>query len=178
MVYGWPMRLPRLVTLALTSALLLLLAAPALAARTTVRNNGIGPLKIGMKRSAALKTGWLSGRAPGCELAIPAPITYQLNGPDAPAPIEGSAEFNRHRLTSLVFSKGVKTKTKVIPGRTSIRRAASLLRRGGYKARTRYDDTFQVTFLTATRKRRQRFGGYAEKRRLQVLGVPYVPLCE
>jgi hypothetical protein len=82
-----------------TSGLVVLLlcllgpASTAGAATTLLRLDGIGPLKLGMTRAAALKTGWLADRAPGCELASPRPITYRFTGPKAPGGLRGSAQF-------------------------------------------------------------------------------------
>src|SRR4051794_32653470 len=92
-----------------SAALLLILAVPA-GAVTTLRLGGIGPLELGMKRSAALATGWLGNRGTGCELGgDPLPITYRFTGPSAPRGLVGTAEFRRHRLRNLAFSRGVRT---------------------------------------------------------------------
>src|SRR5689334_11424619 len=88
--------------------------APAdlVAGRSTplLRDAGLGPLKLGMTSSAALRTRWLAHRGTGCELGgRPFPVTYQLNGPRAPGGVVGAAEFSRGRLTNLSFTKGVET---------------------------------------------------------------------
>src|SRR5204863_1747575 len=65
-------------------------AAPAHGA-TLVRLDGIGQLKLGMSRMAALDTGWLGARSTGCTLGgKPYPIDYTLTGAKAPAGIKGS----------------------------------------------------------------------------------------
>src|SRR3954468_1395801 len=102
------------------------LGVPAIAAggvsTTVVRLDGIGPLHLGMARSAALATGWLAERRPGCPLGGTPPITYRLTGPKAPGAIRGSAEFENHRLRTLSFTRGVRTSTGVTVGRTTTAR--------------------------------------------------------
>lgn len=166
----------RTAILALTLALLA--ATPVLAAPTTLRNNGIGPLKLGMARADAVATGWLSNRGLGCELASPRAITYELNGSSAPAAITGFAEFNGGKLTNLTLTKGVRTKSGVVPGTTTIRQAVSLFRKAGYSASSRYDTTFQATFVTAKRNGRQLFSGVGSKTRLDSVSIPFTPVCE
>jgi hypothetical protein len=96
--------------------------APATAAggpaTTVLRLDGIGPLRLGMTRTAALATGWLAGRSPGCPLGGAPPITYRFTGANAPKGIKGSAEFADGRLTTLSFTRGVRTSTGVTVGRT------------------------------------------------------------
>ena len=75
-----------------------------------VQLDGIGPLKLGMRVTAARQTGWLSERRTGCPLGgPPLPVTYRLSGRRAPAGVRGVAEFDRGRLTGLSFTRGVRT---------------------------------------------------------------------
>lgn len=166
--------------LALVLPLAALIAAPAGAA-TLVRLDGIGPLKLGMERMAALDTGWLGDRSPGCPLGgPPLPITYRFSGPQAPAGIHGSAEFSRHRLRVLTFRSGVRTAKGVVPGRTAWAAMVKRYRHAGYRVSARYVDTFQGRFVTVKRRKagRQILGAFARGRVIDVLGVPYVPTCE
>jgi hypothetical protein len=164
--------------LALAAGLMALLATPAHGA-TLLRLDGIGPLKLGMARMAALDTGWLSNRAPGCKLGGPPyPITYKLNGDNAPAAITGSVEFNDGKLTNVVAEKGVRTATGVVPGRTTWTSMVTRYRNAGYKVSARYDDVFQVTFVHVKRKGQAVMTGIAEKKVVNMLGVPFIPLCE
>ena len=56
-------------------------------APTTLRLDGVGPLKLGMRVTAARQTGWLAGRRTGCPLGgPPLPVTYRLSG-RAPRPV-------------------------------------------------------------------------------------------
>ncbi|HEX6621927.1 MAG TPA: hypothetical protein VF024_19845, partial [Solirubrobacteraceae bacterium] len=89
--------------------------APATAAggpaTTVLRLDGIGPLHLGMTRAAALGTGWLAGRRPGCPLGGTPPITYRFTGAKAPKGIKGSMEFVNGRLSTMSFTRGVRTTT-------------------------------------------------------------------
>lgn len=159
---------------------LLVLAAPARGA-TLLRLDGIGPVKLGMTRLAALDTGWLGDRGTGCPLGgRPFPITYRFTGPQAPAGIDGSAEFRRGTLAVMSFTKGVRTANGVVPGKTSAAAMVARYRRSGLKASSRYDSTFQGTFVTVRRRSGiQVIGGFAPRNKpVQTLGLPYVPVCE
>jgi hypothetical protein len=154
------------------------LAAPAHGA-TVLRLDGIGPLKLGMTRMAALDTGWLSNRQTGCKLGGPPyPITYRLDGASAPTAITGSAEFVSGKLQAVVAEKGVRTSTGVVPGKTTWPSMVTRYRNAGYKVSARYDDVFQVTFIHVKRKGEAVMTGIAEKQVVNMLGVPFIPLCE
>lgn len=158
-----------------------LLATPAQGA-TLARLDGIGPLKLNMSRMAALDTGWLAGRHSGCPLGgKPYPIDYNLKGSEAPAGIEGTVEFTGGKLTNFAFSKGVRTATGVIPGKTTWAGMVKRYRDAGFRASARYDSTFGGTFVSVKRRgsSRQILGGFAEKgKAVSVIGVPGVPVCE
>jgi hypothetical protein len=146
---------------------------------TALRLNGVGPLHLGMTRQAALATGWLAQRKPGCELGgPPLPITYRLTGSSAPRGIKGTAEFTGNRLRTLAFTGGVRTATGVEPGRTSAAGMVVRYRAAGFAASSRYDDVFAGTFVTVKRTGHQVIGGFAEGGRVTSLGIPFVPVCE
>jgi hypothetical protein len=146
---------------------------------TTLRLNGIGPLQLGMTRQAALATGWLAQRKPGCELGgPPLPITYRLTGGRAPNGIKGTAEFAGDRLRTLAITGGVRTATGVEPGRTSAAGMVARYRAAGFAASSRYDDVFVGTFVTVKRNGKQVIGGFAEGGKVTSLGIPFVPVCE
>lgn len=154
------------------------LAAPAQGA-TLVRLDGIGPLKLGMSRLASVDTGWLSNRGTGCELGgKPYPITYRLDGAKAPAAITGFAEFASGKLRVLSFTAGVRTATGVVPGKTTWAGMVKRYRDAGYKVSARYDSTFQGTFVNVKRKGRGVMTGFADKKVVDTIGIPYIPLCE
>lgn len=160
--------------------LALLVAAPAHAA-TLMRLDGIGPLKLGMSRSAGLDTGWLSNRQTGCQLGgKPYPIDYSLEGAQAPAGIDGIAEFSGGKLRAMAFRGGVRTATGVIPGKTTWAGMVRRYRDAGFRASARYDATFQATFVTVRRPGGKRvLGGFAQGGKVvTTLGIPYVPVCE
>ncbi len=145
----------------------------------TLRLNGIGPLTLGMTREAAVATGWLANRRPGCPLGgPPLPITYRLTGPKAPDGVEGTAEFAQNRLRTLSLTGGVRTATGVKVGQTTAPQMVARYRAVGFAASSRYDSTFVGTFVNVKRKGKQVIGGFAESGRITILGIPFVPLCE
>jgi hypothetical protein len=132
-----------------------------------------------MTRQAALATGWLAQRKPGCELGDPPlPITYRLTGARAPSGLKGTAEFTGNRLRTLAFTGGVRTATGVEPGRTSAAGMVARYRAAGFAASSRYDDVFVGTFVTVKRNGKQVLGGFAEGGKVTSLGIPFVPVCE
>jgi len=146
--------------LALALPLLVLLAAPAQAA-TLLRLDGIGPLKLGMSRMAALDTNWLSGQHSGCPLGgKPYPIDYGLKGSAAPAGITGSAEFTGGKLTDFAL--------------------VTRYRNAGYRVSARYETTFAGTFVSVKRKHGgpQVIGAFSDGKVIHSIGVPDVPICE
>jgi hypothetical protein len=154
-------------------------AATASAGATTLlRLDGIGPLKLGMTRSAATHTGWLSDEGKGCPLGgPPIPVTYQFTGSLAPRGIEGSAQFDHGKLTNLSFSKGVRTANGVQVG-SLLTRMASAYRSDGFKVRSHYLDTFGGTFVDVSKGRRQVIGAFGTHRRVEAIALRAVPVCE
>jgi hypothetical protein len=154
--------------------------APATAASvTTLRLDGIGPLKLGMTRTAAVRTGWLSNRGTGCELAgPPLAITYRLDGAAAPAGLAGSAEFNGGKLTSLSFVKGVRTAAGVVVGTTTTAQMVSRYRAKGYRAKATFSPTFGATFVDVTKNGRHVIGGFATGKVVTDLAIPRIQVCE
>jgi hypothetical protein len=164
-----------------TLLLSLLAVAPAQGA-TLLRLDGVGPLKLDISRPSALATGWLGTRHSGCKLGgKPYPIDYDLTGAKAPAGIDGSAEFVGGKLTSLTFTKGVRTATGVLPGVTSWPSMVKRYRDAGLKVSARYDETFAGTFVSVKRRKGGDavLTGFAEKgKAVGILGIPFIPLCE
>jgi hypothetical protein len=164
---------------ALVAALAVPVTADAAASPTVLRLDGIGPLRLGMTRTAALETGWLAGRATGCELGgPPLPITYRFTGAKAPAGIAGVAEFHSHRLRALSFTRGVRTSTGVTAGRTTTSRMAARYRQAGFAASTQFVETFQGTFVTIKRHGRQVVGGFGEHGVVTSIAIPGIAVCE
>jgi hypothetical protein len=158
------------------------LVVPAVAAggpsTTVLRLDGIGPLQLGMTRTAALGTGWLGGRRSGCPLGGTPPITYQFTGAKAPRAIKGSAEFEHNRLTAMSFTRGVRTSTGVTVGRTTTARMAARYRTAGFTASARFESTFQGTFVRVRRHGRDVVGGFGEGRVVTIIAIPAVSVCE
>ena len=156
--------------------------APATAAggpaTTVLRLDGIGPLHLGMTRTVALATGWLAGRRSGCPLGGTPPITYRFTGAKAPKAIKGSAEFADGRLTTLSFTRGVRTSTGVTVGRTTTARMVARYRAAGFTASARFVSTFQGTFVRVRRHGRDVVGGFGEGSVVTIVAIPAVPVCE
>ena len=148
------------------------------ASTTVLRLDGIGPLHLGMTRSAALATGWLAERRPGCPLGGTPPITYRLTGPKAPGAIKGSAEFENHRLSTLSFTRGVRTSTGVTVGRTTTARMVARYRAAGFAASARFESTFQGTFVRVIRHGRDVVGGFADGKVVTIIAIPAISVCE
>jgi hypothetical protein len=144
-----------------------------------LRVDGIGPLRLGMTEAEAKATGWLSGKGTGCELGgLPLPVTYKLLGMRAKPGIAGTVEFQGGKLRSMAFTKGVRTTFGVAVG---ISTTAAMVARGeaaGFEGVARYDDTFAGTFVALWRFGIHKMGGFAEKKVVTVIGIPYVPVCE
>ena len=155
-------------------------AAPATATASTVlRLDGIGPLHLGMSRTAAVQTGWLAGRSTGCELGgPPLPVIYRFTGPKAPRGLVGTAEFHANRLRVLSFTRGVRTSTGVTVRRTTASRMVARYRQAGFTASARFVDTFQGTFVTIKRHWKDVVGGFAEHRVLTMIAIPAIAVCE
>ncbi len=171
----------RLMSLAVLAAGALAVAASAAhaASPTVLRLNGIGPLTLGMTRTAAVATGWLGDRSTGCPLGgPPLPITYRFTGAKAPAGIKGSAEFHNGRLRGLSFTHGVRTSTGVTVRKTTTARMVARYRSAGFTASARFESTFQGTFVTVKKAGHEVVGGFAERRTVTILAIPAVPVCE
>lgn len=157
------------------------LAAPAVAAPPRLRLDGIGPLKLGMTRSAALATGWLSNPMPGCELQSPRPVGYDLAGPSAPAGLKGGVSFVSGKLVTVAVDKGAATITGVRPGVTTAAKMVSAYKKAGYKVTSLFDPTFQARFITATRGGKSIVGiasGASTSKVVSSLSVPFADVCE
>jgi hypothetical protein len=149
------------------------------ASTATLRLDGIGPLKLGMTRTAAVRTGWLSNRGTGCELGgPPLPITYRLKGSEAPKGVTGVAEFNGGKLTHLSFTKGVRTATGVVLGTTTTAQMVSRYRNAGYMAKAQYSGVFEGTFVDVKKGSRQVIGGFGTGKTVTTLAIPAVRVCD
>lgn len=165
--------------LLISSAVLALLAAAPAGATTRLRLDGIGPLKLHMRTAAALRTGWLTHRSRGCELASPVPVAYRISGRRAPRGIAGTATFTRGRLSDLSFTRGVHTRAGVTVGRTSLATMARRYRALGFRATLRYVGTFGGRFVSVYgRGGRPAIGGFGTHRTVTYLAIPAVPACE
>ena len=166
--------------IALVGAALLAPASASRASSTAVlRLDGIGPLHLGMTRTAAVATGWLGQRGSGCELGgRPFPITYRFTGAKAPHGIAGVAEFRHDELTDLSFTRGVRTSTGVTVGRTTTKRMVTRYRQAGFGVSARFEEVFQGTFVTVKRGGDQVVGGFGEHGVVTIVAIPAIAVCE
>jgi hypothetical protein len=160
-------------------ALLAPASASGASSTAVLRLDGIGPLHLGMTRTAALATGWLGRRGAGCELGgRPFPITYRFTGRKAPRGIAGVAEFRHDKLADLSFIRGVRTSTGVTVGRTTTERMVSRYRQAGFRASARFEAIFQGTFVTIKRHGDQVVGGFGEHGVITTIAIPAIAVCE
>lgn len=156
-----------------------LACAPGASGATVLRLDGAGPLRLGMMRASAVRTGWLSSPRTGCPLGgPPLPVVFRVAGPRAPGAIRGFAEFDRGRLRGLSFDRGVRTTTGVVVGRSSAAGMVARFRSAGFGASSQYVSTFAGTFVTVRREGREVLGGFATKGVVRELAIPFVPVCE
>jgi hypothetical protein len=160
------------------SALAVQPPAASPASTTVLRLDGIGPLHLGMTRTAALATGWLADRGSGCPLGGTPPITYRFTGAKAPKGTKGSAEFSDGRLRALSFTRGVRTSTGVTVGRTTTARMVARYRAAGFTASASFVSTFQGTFVRVKRHGRDVVGGFGEGSVVTIVAIPTIPVCE
>jgi hypothetical protein len=164
----------------LTTVAVLVAAAtlPAAASATVLGLHHVGPLRLGMTRTAAISTGWLAHRGRGCPLGgPPVPIIYRLDGRRAPQGLRGVAQFEGGRLTNLSFTRGIHTETGVTVGVTSATQMASRYRQAGFTVRSSYERTFGGTFVNATRSG-SALGAFATGPAISILAIPRVLVCD
>jgi len=162
--------------IAIAVALLILPAGAS--AQPTLRLDGIGPLRLGMLRPAAVATGWLTGKGKGCPLASPVPVTYRLGGRRAPGALRGSVEFVNGRLRSITVTRGARTAAGVRVGVTSPAGMARLYRRSGKRVRVQYSAMFGGTFVDVLGQDGQVLGAFGQKGRIVQLAIPAIAVCE
>jgi hypothetical protein len=131
-----------------------------------------------MTRGEAVRTGWLAHRAKGCELASPRPITYTLTGPKAPTRVTGLAQFQNGRLTSISATRGVHTAAGVVVGRTTSRHMISVYSAPPFSASSMFSSTFGGTFTTVKRNGKTVLQGFGAHKRVTLLAIPAVQVCD
>ena len=165
----------------------LLVATPQVPKHSTVtvggsselRLDGVGPLDLGMNVTTALNTGWLAGRASGCDLGGNAPVTYRLAGPRAPSGLLGTIEFADGRLDDMWFTAGVHTALGTTTGRTTDAQMVSEYVSAGYDASATYDPVFG-TFVAVKSRGRLALEALStgHARVVTILAIPSVPVCD
>jgi hypothetical protein len=167
----------RIVIAASATGLFLTATAGASAATPLLRLDGVGPVKLGMTRAAAVSTGWLAHKTLGCELASPRPVVFQFDGPKAPAGLKGSASFAGGKLTNISFREGVRTRLGIRPGVSTTTAMVRAYRRAGFHVTNVFDTTFQARFVNATRGGRS-IAAVAGSSVIDNISVPRVEVCE
>lgn len=95
-----------------------------------------------------------------------------------PTSVRGRAEFVDGKLADMSFTRGARTTTGVVVGKTSVSQMISRYRSAGYSASSRYDSTFAGTYVTVKRHGRIVLGGFATKTIVENLAIPQIPVCE
>jgi hypothetical protein len=161
------------------TAVAALLAFPGIAAASQLlKLNGIGPLKLGMKQSDALGTGWLAHKSKGCELNTPRPVGYALTGPRAPSGVKGSIEFQSGKLIAMSFTKGVHTAAGVKVGTTTSAQMIGDYMSAPFSASAAFSSTFGGTFTTVKKSGHEVLQGFGAKKIVTMLAIPAVQACE
>jgi hypothetical protein len=169
----------RAVVVALAAVGLFASVAAGTTSLPALNPNGIGPLKLGMKRQAALATGWLAHRGTGCTLGgKPFPITYRFTGPKAPHGVSGTAQFDNGKLADMSFTAGVATATGVTIGKTSVKQMLADYRNAGYTASSNFLSMFGGTFVTVKKKGKTVIQGFAPHKTITMLAVPFILVCD
>jgi hypothetical protein len=106
------------------------------------------------------------------------PITYRFTGRKAPRAIKGFVEFENDELTTMSFTRGVRTSTGVRVGRTTAARMVARYRAAGFTASARFESTFQGTFVRIRRHGRDVVGGFADAGAVTIVAIPAVSVCE
>ena len=119
---------------------------------TTLRLDGIGPLRLGMTRNAAYKTGVIRSHSDTClDRKKPLPISYGSDGPRVAPGAKFISYFRggrNGRLTHIFASSGVRTQLGIRPGVSTAPEMIRAYRRAGYTVRSRTRRDFAgVTFL-------------------------------
>ena len=104
-------------------------------ATTVLRLDGIGPLHLGMTRTAALGTGWLAGRSCGVPSGRHAPDHLPLHRPEGPEGDQGLGRVRERPSDHMSFTRGVRTSTGVTVGRTTTARMVARYRAAGLPPR-------------------------------------------
>jgi len=108
-------------------------------AMLALKDDGLGPLKIGMSYDQAKATGWLRTERTTCAEALGEPVgpgdhLVSLDGPKVPAGLEGSVSFYQGGLSEIVVQRGALAGGVVEPGtRVTPAAAARALRGAGYR---------------------------------------------
>jgi hypothetical protein len=146
---------------------------------TTIRFDGIGPLRLGMTTERAVATGVLRSHAETClDGPVPLPVTYASDGPKAAPGAGYTAYFRSDRLTTIVFYRGVHTRLRIRPGVSTGAQMAARYRRAGYTVRTYWRREFLGTFVDVLRRGRVVMTGFSQRGRpLTVVAIPSYPRC-
>ncbi len=148
--------------------------ATAAAASAPITSAGVGAVKLGRTYASLRAAGRLGKVGPGCELGGPDTRSAPLR-----APLKGSVDLtlgSPRRVAAVIATAGA-TARGVGIGATS-----AAIRRAFPRARFdhRGDATFGLTFVRVPRGGggRLEFGVDTKTKRVTVIGVPRIPVCD
>lgn len=156
------------------------------ASPTTIRLDGIGPLRLGMTRRAATATGWLRSSSETCnDRAGALPQVMRADGPRAAPAVNLSAYFRsgaNGKLTHLMFSGGARTELGIRPGVSTAAQMIARYRRAGFAVRSSYSRDYGGTFVEARRHGKLVMTGLAPgrvgaRRALTIVAIPSFFRC-
>lgn len=146
----------------------------------TLGLDGIGPLKIGMSESAAENTGWLSDRqVPWCPFASETDPSYQLEGPEAPAELDGLVIFMEGSLNQIVVRAGAATGEGIGIGTSTLDDLTEAYGTRGYQvdSYSRFED--YDDFATVNRgDETHLMAALGSGGEISLLGVPHLSVCD
>ena len=131
-------------------------AARRTASPTTLRLDGIGPLRLGMSRNSAYAFGLLRSSTETCLGAKPPlPVSYASDGPRATPGVRFTAYFTGGRngkLTHVMVYDGARTELGIRPGVSTAAQMIARYKRAGYTVKTEWRGDLGATFVNVTRR--------------------------
>lgn len=156
-------------------------------APTTIRLDGIGPVRVGMKLRAVEATGWIRSTAETCfGGSVPLPTVSHSDGPRAAPGVSFGAYFRgrgaNSTLTNIMFASGARTELGIRPGVSTAAQMVARYRRAGFTVRTTYLREYGGTFVDVVRRGKVVMTGFAQgrlgdRRALGVLAIPRFFRC-
>jgi hypothetical protein len=136
---------------------------------TTIRFDGIGPLRIGMTRDEVRATGWFRSTSTSYTCftnPLPLPTFASPDGPRAAPGATLTAYFRGGdgTLTHIMFANGARTALGIRPGLSTGLQMVAAYRRAGFTVRTSFHSEYNGTFVDVVRRGRVVMTGLAPRR--------------